>query len=295
VTPERRIERDLVADSLALAVRKALRGQGVTAALVAPARGVVKGQGAVLALGDGPIGSLVVRPAASLHLSLTPPFSFLDRGYPTSAMGALALVRQSFLDADWYRRAQAACARDPRLPRPELDEGLAALAAYRTAVSPAPLVIDAPNERFALRAARLGAELGLPTILRGSGREYREVAALRSAGRAVIVPLNFPRPPLVDSPEQALNVSLEELMHWDLAPENAGRLARAGIPIALTADGLEDKGTLLAQVQKAVEYGLAPDAALAALYCGCHGNKRLRRSCGSEHRRGGESEIHPAS
>src|SRR5688572_884761 len=129
VTPQRRIERDLVADSLGAALRKTLRGQGITVALAAPSRGIVKGQGAVLALGDGAIGSLVLRPQASLHLTMATPYSFQNRGYPTSPMGAMSLIRQTFLDADWHARARAASARDPRLPRPELDEGLAALAA----------------------------------------------------------------------------------------------------------------------------------------------------------------------
>jgi imidazolonepropionase-like amidohydrolase len=263
VAPQRRIERDLVADSLAPALRRTLRGQGITAALVAPSRGIVKGQGAVLALGDGPIGSLVLRPQASLHLTFATPFSFQNRGYPTSPMGALALIRQTFLDADWHARARAAVERDARLPRPEMDEGLVALAAFRGAGRP--LVIEARDERDALRADRLGRELGLSVIVRGSGHEYRDLEGIRAAGRPIVVPLAFPRAPLVDSPEQARNVSLEELMHWDLAPENAARLARAGVTIALTSDRLEDKATFLAQVRKAVERGLDHDAALAAL------------------------------
>jgi imidazolonepropionase-like amidohydrolase len=263
VTPQQRIERDLVADSLSLALRKTLRGQGITAALVSPARGIVKGQSAVLALGDGPIGSLVIKPQAALHLTLATPFNFQNRGYPTSPMGALALIRQTFLDADWYGRAQAAAARDARLPRVESDEGLATLAAWQATT--APLVIDAQDENYALRAHRLGKELGRTTIVRGSGREYRALEQIDASGRAFVVPVAFPRAPIVDSPEQSRNVSLEELMHWDLAPENPARLARAGVTFALTSDRLEDKGTFLAQVRKAVERGLSPDAALAAL------------------------------
>ena len=263
VTPQRRVERDLVGDSLTASLRKTLRGQGITAALVAPARGIVKGQGAVLALGDGPIGGLVVKPQASLHLTLATPFNFQDRGYPSSPMGALALIRQTFLDADWYGRAQAAAAQNAKLPRIETDEGLAALAAWSK--STAPLVIDSQDELYALRAHRLGAELGRVTLVRGSGREYRAIDALKATNRALVLPVAFPRAPIVDSPEQARNVSLEELMHWDLAPENAARVAKAGIPFALTSDRLDDKGTFLAQVRKAVERGLTPDQALAAL------------------------------
>ncbi len=59
-----------------------------------------------------------------------------------------------------------------------------------------------------------------------------------------------------------MNVALERLMHWDLAPENPGRLAAAGVKIALTSHGLSDAGTFLAAVRKAVKRGLDPKAAL---------------------------------
>ena len=81
----------------------------------------------------------------------------------------------------------------------------------------------------------------------------------------MIVPLDFPKPPNVATPEAAMNVALERLMHWDLAPENPARLAKAGVKIALTSHGLRDTGTFLAAVRKAVKRGLEPEAALAAL------------------------------
>ncbi len=263
VTPGRRVELDLPADSLAAKLRSTLRSQGVTVALVAPARGVVRGQGALLTTADGPLGRLVVKPQASMHLALNSGLSFDDQGYPQSPMGAVALLRQTFADAAWYTRAQAACARDPKLPRPETEEGLAALTAFRT--TRAPFVIDAQDELYVLRADRLARELGFDAIVRGSGREYRQLDAIRATGRTIIVPLSFPKAPIVDTPEQAMNVSLEDLMHWDVAPENAGRLAKAGVPIALTSDRLEDRGTFLVQVRKAVDRGLTPAQALAAL------------------------------
>jgi ribose transport system ATP-binding protein len=37
-----------------------------------------------------------------------------------------------------------------------------------------------------------------------------------------------------------ISSELEELMHWELAPENPGRLAKAGVPFVLTSQGLTD-------------------------------------------------------
>ncbi|MFC1759390.1 amidohydrolase family protein, partial [Planctomycetota bacterium] len=67
------------------------------------------------------------------------------------------------------------------------------------------------------------------------------------------------------TPEAANSVSLEQLMHWDLAPENPGRLAKAGVRIALTAHGLENTGHLWKSIRTAVKRGLDADAALTAL------------------------------
>ena len=55
------------------------------------------------------------------------------------------------------------------------------------------------------------------------------------------------------------------MLHWDFAPENPARLARAGVKIALTSDGMKDQGQFLSQVRRAVERGLEPNEALRAL------------------------------
>ena len=62
-----------------------------------------------------------------------------------------------------------------------------------------------------------------------------------------------------------MDVSLSRLMHWDTAPENAGRLHAAGVRIAMTTDGLSSVGSFLKQVRTAVKRGLDKDGALAAL------------------------------
>ncbi|TVR40581.1 MAG: amidohydrolase, partial [Bacteroidia bacterium] len=108
-------------------------------------------------------------------------------------------------------------------------------------------------------------EFGLNLWARGSGYEYRRLDVIRDAGVPVILPLNFPDTPDVESPESAMNVSLEDLRHWDLAPENPGRLSNAGIKIALTGSGLGSNTSFLDNLRVAVERGLDQDAALEAL------------------------------
>jgi imidazolonepropionase-like amidohydrolase len=240
---------------------KKLRGQGITARLVAPAAGIIKGTSALVSTADGEGKKVILKEDVALHLKLTT--SRGAGGYPNSPMGAYALVRQAFYDAGWYTQAWAAFEHNPQLPRPERSDALVKLGTYLG--STPPVVIDAGDELYFLRADRIADEFALSAIVRGSGEEYRRLDAVKATGRPVIVPVNFPKPPNVATPEAAMNVSLERLMHWELAPENPGRLDAAGVKIALASQGLADTGTFLSAVRKAVKRGLKPEAALRAL------------------------------
>jgi N-acetylglucosamine-6-phosphate deacetylase len=261
VTPEFRADQAFRPDT---SQARALRSQGFTTALASPSVGIVKGTSAVVELGDGEARDAMLEPIAALHIAMKPPQTSEDiEEYPDSPMGAYALLRQALLDADWYARAQAAWQAHPDLPRPEENHALEALQGYGSGTKR--VIVDTDGELDALRADRLAREFRLNVILRGSGREYRRLDAIRETGRAIIVPLHFPVAPSVESPEDAMNLSLEQLLHWDLAPENPGRLARAGVPICLTADGLPDSIPFLVAVRRAVQRGLTADAALKAL------------------------------
>jgi hypothetical protein len=100
---------------------------------------------------------------------------------------------------------------------------------------------------------------------RGSGQEYRIVDVLEGRTDPLIVPLDFPDAPDVDDPEAALNTTLAELRHWYLAPTSPGALARAGVPFAITSDGLASLNQFLPNLRIAVARGLSPTDALAAL------------------------------
>jgi imidazolonepropionase-like amidohydrolase len=249
--------------SVAESLNEKLRGQGITVRLVAPGTRIIKGQSAVVTTGSTDTTRAVLRRGVAQHFRLTVARGGNRDNYPNSPMGAVALARQTMLDADWYGRAWAAWRGNNTLPRPEKNDALETLAACLAGEQPA--ILDAPNEQYALRADRFAREFGLSAILRGSGREYRRLDEIKGTGRAVIVPVNFPQPPAVGTLEESHDVSLEQLMHWDHAPENPSRLDEAGVPIALTSFGLRDQATFLAAIRRAVERGLKPESALKAL------------------------------
>jgi imidazolonepropionase-like amidohydrolase len=242
-------------------IAEKLHAQGITSTLSVPTRGIFKGASTLVHTGDGTINELVVQEVVAQHVSFQRDPGI--EGYPESLMGAIALIRQTLLDADWHQRAMAAYRRDPTLPRPEPDTPLDALGAVLG--KQIPVVIETSNERDLLRAGSLAREFGLRVMVRGSGHEYKRLEAVKESGLPIILPVNFPEAPLVQTPEDALQVSLADLRHWDEAPENPKRLQEAGIPFAFTASQLKDQSTFLTQVRKIVERGLSREAALAAL------------------------------
>jgi len=241
---------------------KKLRSQGITLVMSVPDGGIITGTGALVTTGDGESNDLVVESDVALALQYETG-GRSDKSYPGSLMGVMALIRQSFLDADWYERAHTAWSEKGDFERPETNMSLERLGQLKAVGTP--LLITAGNDRSFLRSVLLAKELELPAIVLGSNQEYRRLDAIAAAGLPVILPLNFPETPSVKTPEQALQVNLRDLRYWYLAPTNARRLLEAGVTVALTGHGLKDRGKLLSSVRTAMERGLQADAALAAL------------------------------
>ncbi len=260
ITPQLDVADDGIRDSSA---NKKLRSQGIAARLLAPAGRILKGSSAVVLTNDDDAGTALVRRNVAQHLRLTVSRGRSRDAYPGSPMGAVALARQTFLDADWYQRAWRAAEADTSLPQPERNDALAALAEHLAGQGL--FICDASNELFVLRADRFAREFSLHVAIRGSGHEYKRLDAVAACQRAVILPVDFPKPPNVASTEAAMRVDLDDLLHWELAPENPARLHAAGVTIALSTDGLDDTGTFLDGVRKAVKRGLPAEAAMAAV------------------------------
>ncbi len=241
---------------------ESFRKAGFTSALVVPKNGIIKGSSSVLLMSDSDEEQKILNPLVAQHMQLT-----VSRGsgggYPGSPMGAVALVRQAMHDAEWYQKAHKISNLDSSVELPETNISLESLVPVINAELP--VVVETSNELFALRANRFAREFGLRLVIRGSGNEYRRLDEIAALDKPIILPLKFPTAPDVSDPTAALDVSLESLMHWDHAPENAGRLAKAGVTLALTADGLDGPDELIEHLQIAVKRGLDQKTALSSL------------------------------
>jgi imidazolonepropionase-like amidohydrolase len=239
---------------------EALRAAGFTTVHYAPRQGVVRGQSALVNLGSGNTNSNVVRADVAQVMALSP-----GRGnvYPASLMGSIAVLRQTFLDAKWYRDARAVAAR--RAGTERVAENLAWDALQPVISGQQPAVMVADDMLQVLQAAKIAREAGVSATLVGAGDEYKRVAQVAATGRPMIVPVAFPEAPEVADDALALEVRTEELRHWQAAPGNPAALAKAGVTFALTSNGLRDVKSFRANVAKAIARGWSEDAALAAV------------------------------
>ncbi len=243
--------------------RAALRSQGFGAALAVPSQGIFRGTASLVTLGDEGVRDRVLRPDIAQAIGFQRSFE-LGGSYPNSAMGTIALMKQTFMDADWYERAWDAYEASGRafLP-PETSEALAAL--QDATHGDQPVIFETGSEEEYLRAHRLASEFELEAWYRGNGLEYRLIDVLRGRSDPLIVPLDFPDAPDVGHPGAALDASLADLRHWYLAPTSAAQLADAGVRFAITTDGLSSLNEFLPNLRVAVARGLEADDALAAL------------------------------
>lgn len=243
--------------------RQALRSQGFGTALVVPKQGIFRGTASVVNLGDAGVRDRILRPDVAQSIGFQRSFELGGR-YPNSSMGTIALMKQAFMDAEWYQRAWGAYESSGRAFLPP--ETSAALEALEGAVAgQQPVIFETRSEEEYLRGQALANEFGLTAWYRGNGQEYRILDVLRGNPAPLFVPLDFPDSPDVDDPESALNASLADLRHWYLAPTSPGQLAGAGIDFAITSDGLTSTADFLPNLRIAVARGLSSEAALAAL------------------------------
>lgn len=227
-----------------------LRKLGFGAVLTHRADGISRGTGALVTLAEGREHEAILSSRAAHFLSFRKGSS--TQNYPASLMGCIALIRQTYLDGQWYNTEGYKEERNLSLEAWNATLGL-------------PQIFEASDKLDILRIAQLGKEFNIKYLVKTAGDEYQRIDAVKATGQPLLVPLAFPENYDVKDPYDALNIQLKDLKHWELAPANPGHLETAGIPFALTTAGLKDKSKFLENLRKAIEYGLTEQTALQAL------------------------------
>lgn len=242
--------------------RRMLRG-GVTATYVAPARGrLVSGFGAVARTG-GPAQARILADVAGLRVTLGPsglnappifeppvpptaknPLKPARRQVPSTRASAMMRLRETFQAARRYVKSGGV--NDPAM------EALRPVLARKI-----PVRVQADRAADILLAIRIKEEFEVDVVLEGGTEAHRVTSALKAAGIPVVV----------NAQVYLQSYSADdarEFAQGERDLQNAGRLARAGVKVALCMPrGYEDD--LLLGAGYAARFGMPADAALRAI------------------------------
>jgi hypothetical protein len=163
--------------------------------------------------------------AAGRQLPVVPERNSSTQDYPSSLMGVVALLRQTYLDADWYKTAGAA------------EEKNLSLDAWND-LQALPQIFEAGDKLDVLRIARHRARVWQKIHRQNQRRRIpapeRNKSLRATADRAAQLPRSRRRR---RSLRCAQRVACKDLKHWELAPSNPGPGSGSGIPFALTTEG----------------------------------------------------------
>ncbi len=234
-----------------------MRKMGFATVLTAQKDGIVRGSAALVSLADGKENELIINSKTAAIYSFDKGTSTQD--YPSSLMGAIALLRQTYLDADWYKN-QSSTLKGSGMGA-EVNISLDAFNNLQTL----PQIFETTDKFSVLRADKIADEFKVNYIIKGSGNEYQRLEEIKKTNCKFIIPLNFPGVLDVEDAYDANNISLTELKHWEMAPLNPVALEKQFIPFAITTADLKDKKDFWKNLRKAITYGLSEKQALRSL------------------------------
>lgn len=226
-----------------------LRSMGFGVVLSQIRDGIIRGTSVVVTTGGGTANSNVLISNAAMHYSFDKGRSIQD--YPSSLMGAIALLRQTFYNLEWYKNSGESSA----------NYGLESLEKSKSL----PAFFEA-NEKYAIRRlAKIANEFDKKFVVIGAGDTYQLQEPDFAGLEALVVPLKFPKPYDMSDPDLSRFVSQQSLLEWEWAPFNPRYIHELGIGFALSGNGISKPQTFFSNLRKCVAKGLQKDSALAAL------------------------------
>jgi len=192
--------------------------------------------------------------------------------YPNAGIGTFALIRQSFLDAQYEIRLDKAMRAGTPGARPSNDPFTRALVPAAGNEMPAWFV--ASTEREMTRVAEIAKEMGLKSpVVVGAREGWRSIATLKQSGATAVVSLEWPDADSVTGHE-FLKLGANKLPAGAADPTpglvkaNAAALAKAGVPMAFSSFGGASGTTFRERIKASIDAGLSADDALRAATIG---------------------------
>ena len=213
--------------------------------------GIVRGSGMLVALdSEGTNANRILDDNSAQYFSFSKSVTS-RQSYPSSIMGSMALLRQLYIDADWYAKGNSKTK----------DLSLEALNKNKSLIQ----IFAAGSRANLLRADKVGDEYGVQYVILGGGDEYERVNEVKNTNASLIIPINFPDAYDVENPFLASGLSLSDMRAWNQKPTNPKVLAENNIKFALTTHSLKSPKEFKSNLLKAIEYGLSEEKALESL------------------------------
>ena len=213
--------------------------------------GVHRGTGALVALDDKSNNSLrILNPTSTESFSFSRSLQF-NQAYPSSIMGAMALLRQFYHDLKWYEDG-GSTSTDMAIE--------AAIKNYSL-----PKIFSAGDKLNVIRALKISEELGFKSIVEGSGYEYENIEDLKNYDNTIVVPINYPKAFDLTDVHIVEKLTLQQLKRWNQAPSNLVQLSNNNINFAISPKNVKNSSEFFSNIRKSISYGLDSNKALAAL------------------------------
>lgn len=245
---------------------------GFTAVHLLPQGKIASGQGTLVSTSEFPVreSTLIESTMGSFRI-------YAPRGnvYPTTLMGAMAHLRQSFLDTQHYEQHWGLYQdQSAFIKRPPSDPTYAALLEILHARK---IPVFKANKRDEiLRTLDLCQEFQIKPIILGGEEAHLCLDRLKAESGGVIFQLNFPEKPKVEEKAETeelsaevpdpLRVQQDKLKLWKARIQGVKMLAESGLPVAVASESLKNQATdLVSQLRIAVKEGVSADQALRLL------------------------------
>ncbi len=212
--------------------------------------GISRGTSCVVLLSDENEHETLIRQEAFHMMSFSKGHS--SQEYPSSLMGAIALIRQAYYDGYSYEQAIK-----PVESNISIEEW--------NRIQSLPVIFAAADKWDIFRIFEIGREFNKEYVIKTAGDEYQRIDDLRHRKGRYIIPVTFPALIQIEDPLDAIQVPLADMKHWEMAPSNAYMLYKSKLPFVFTSHGLDDRKAFLDGVRKCVERGLPEDHAIQAM------------------------------
>ena len=230
------------------------RANGITAALVAPAGGLISGQSGLVRLTGWTPQEMVIKSPVAMHINLPtigrPRFRRAAQQPREEASKQLKEIKELFKEARFYHKRKLAAEKDIHLPAPEFDEKLEFLVPVVS--GEVPVLISVHGEKDILDAIKFVEEEKLKAIFYGVTDGWKVAEDIKKSGIPVIFGSMY-----------ALPARWED--GYDSVFRCPGVLSQAGVKIAFSSSSASLAKDLPYQAAKAAAFGLDKREALKAV------------------------------